>query len=146
MGQIHWSIETAAAGEIGVLGLRMQDTQDADAPWQFYFTGKTAADYPETIEAATQEISFNGEYTGVHFASGQDELEKFESPLPDDAVAVYHSYLGETVMSRATFYVILQAFAERLLERPGQPADWYEAMHIALAKLRTKMAADAAVS
>jgi hypothetical protein len=47
-------------------------------------------------------------------------------------------------MLRATFYAILNAFAERLLARPGQPAAWYDAMKGALAKLQAKMAADEA--
>ena len=52
----------------------------------------------------------------------------------------------EDILPRATFYAVLYAFAERLLERPGQPAAWYEAMRAALAKLQAKIAADAARS
>ncbi|GAB3636042.1 hypothetical protein GCM10027422_16320 [Hymenobacter arcticus] len=143
MEKIHWSIEALKPGETGVLDLCISDTQDPDAPWQFYFTGIPVSKYPAVIEAASQEISLNGEYTGVNFASGQDELEKQEAPLPHTAVEVYHQYLGGTVMLRIDFYTLLQAFAERLLTRPGQPAAWYEAMRAALAKLQAKMTADA---
>lgn len=144
MENIHWNIENVNPGEAGVLNLRMRDTQDPDAPWQFYFTGIPASKYPKIIEAAAQEISLNGEYTGVHFASGQDELDKNNTPLSNDVVEVYHQYIGGTIMPRAEFYMLLRAFTERLLECPGQPITWYEAMQAALVKLRAKMVADVA--
>jgi hypothetical protein len=145
MQSIKWSIVESPPAHAGVLGLRMEDTQDANAVWPFYFTGINAASYPAAIDAAVQEIGSSGEYSGVTFPDDLDEWDLTErAPFPSNMVELYQVHFGRTIVLRDTFYTMLLAFAERLLERPGQPAEWYTAMHTALDKLRAKMTADSA--
>ncbi len=131
----------AQGAEVGVLGLRLADTQDPAAVWPFYFTSISAAGYPAAIEAAVQEIGSAGEYAGVNFSGDLDEGDLAErGPIPPDMVEVYHQHFGEIRIPRASFYAILLAFGERLVARPGQPRAWTAAMQAALARLHTKLA------
>lgn len=143
MQSISWDIVPVQGAEVGVLGLRVEDTREADAPWPLYFTGINAVQYPTVIEAAVQEVGSAGEYTGVNFPGDLDEGDIAErGPLPSGTVEVYHHNFGQTIMPRNAFYAVLLAFGEQLVGRPGQPQAWYTAMQTALGKLRIKMAAD----
>lgn len=119
----------------------MEDIQDVNAPWVFFFTGVSIADYPQVIEAAVQGVGSGFNAVGVNFPADLDDwdIEERGGTIPDNAVEIYHQDFGTTIMPQVTFYTILQAFAERMLERPGQPAAWYQAMQAALMKLRTKV-------
>lgn len=124
MQQLQWNIVAAKPGEVGILGSRMEDTQNPNSPWPFFFTGISADRYPAVITAAVQETGSAGQYAGVLFPTDLDEADITErgASLPPDVVAVYPSHWGETLMPRVLFYTMLQAFAGRLLASPGQPA------------------------
>lgn len=119
-------------------------TSDQRAAWPHFFTGIRLEKYPRVIDAVANETGAAGEVVGVNFPADLIDLDASAPPIPADAVEVYVSKYEDEVLPRATFYAVLLAFAERLLERPGQPSDWYAAMRTALDKLRTKMAADEA--
>ena len=119
---------------------------DEHTSWPDFFTGIRVERYPAIIEAVAGEIGAHDELAGINFPAGLAQLDPTASPIPADAVEIY-VYGGEDeVLPRSTFYAVLLAFAERLLERPGQPAEWYTAMHTALDKLRAKMTADSAAA
>ncbi|MGI4735158.1 MAG: hypothetical protein ACRYG7_08265 [Janthinobacterium lividum] len=143
MHPVQWTITSARPGQGGVLGLRVEDAHGSDAPWPYFFTGIAAHRYPQAIEAVTAEVGVGGEATGVTFPGDLDEGDLQErAAIPADEVEVYLHQGGSTQLPRTTFYAILQAFAERLLEQPGQPLAWYEALRNALSKLQAKQAID----
>jgi hypothetical protein len=91
----------------------------------------------------TSEVGVGGNGTGVLFPSSLDEGDLQErAAIPADAVEIYLHQGGAMQLPRTTFYAILLYFAERLLLQPGQPAAWYEALHIALTKLQAKQATE----
>ena len=145
MENVQWNITETKGAEVGISGLHFIDNQDVNAFWPYYFTGVNIDKYPIIIKNAAQETGSAGEYTGVNFPSDLDEYDLIErEPIPDNAVEIYHHNSGGIIISRAAFYAMLAEFGQRLVERPGQPLAWYAAMQAALAKLRAKMAADAA--
>lgn len=116
---------------------------DQHASWPDFFTGVNLTKYPAIIETVACEIGVHDELVGVNFPAGLAQLDPTATPIPADTVEVY-VYGGEDeILPRATFYAVLLAFAERLMARPGQPADWYVALGTALDRLRVKMTADA---
>jgi hypothetical protein len=143
MQQVQWSLIPNPTSN---LGFRVEDNLNPNANWVFFFTGVYLEDYPKVIEAAVKEVGSGFNAVGANFPGDLDEWDLEEhGPLPADGVELYHHNFGNTIIPRDTFYAVLYAFAERLLERTDRPAAWYEAMRAALAKLRVKMAADAAI-
>lgn len=116
---------------------------DPDAAWPYFFNGFTPAKYPRLLETVAQEIGFHSNGTGVNFPLGLLQADPTRSPIAADEVEVYLDGFETSVLPRATFYTILQAFAERLLARPGQPSAWHEAMQTAIATLQAKRATEA---
>lgn len=116
---------------------------EPEASWPHFFAGVRLRHYPEVIEAVAQEIGAGDEAVGVTFPGDLDEFDRLSVAIPENGVKVYVLGFDDSILPRATFYTVLLAFAERLLMRPGQPADWYKAMQTALDKLRAKMRADA---
>ncbi|WP_046245342.1 hypothetical protein [Hymenobacter terrenus] len=114
--------------------------------WPDFFTGIRLNKYPRVIEAVAGEVGAHDELAGVNFPAGLAQLDPTAPPIPADSVEIYVHGGEDEVLPRSTFYAILLAFAERLVERPGQPAEWYTAMHEALDKLRAKIAADTAAT
>lgn len=142
MQKFQWAIVPPSPPSI--LGFQVADKLNPDAFWVDFFNGVYLEAYPRVIEAAVQEVGSGFNSVGVNFPGDYDEWDISQhGEIPADMVQLYNHGFGETSMPRVTFYTILCAFAERLLQLPDQPADWREAMQAALAKLRAKMAADA---
>ena len=120
-------------------------TSESDKIWPYFFNGMSVDNYPEIINLVSEEIGYGFNGTGVNFPQGLLKMAPHEPSIPGDAVEIYLAgFDNEDVIPRATFYAVLAEFGQRLVERPGQPLAWYAAMQAALAKLRAKMAADAA--
>jgi hypothetical protein len=128
----------------GVYGLAVQTT-DENAAWPLFFTAAQPEKYPFILETVADEVGFSNNGTGVIFPANLDDFDRLTAFIPVDAVEIYAPGYDDSIIPRATFYTVLEAFAERLLASPDRPAAWYEAMRAALAKLRVKMAADAAI-
>lgn len=115
-----------------------------DAAWPYFFNGIMPRTYPELIATAVDEIGYDSNGTGITFPGDLDDFERLSTSIQDNFVEIYVPGFDESILPRSLFYAVLLAFAERLMKRPGQPADWYTTMHTVLEKLRTKIAADAA--
>ena len=140
---ITWSIiENPADSTFGIKAIG----PNPDMAWPYFFNGVSISRYPYLITTVAEGIGYSTNGTGINFPDGLAQLDPEETPIPVDAVEVYVPGFDDSVLPRSTFYAVLLAFAERLLARPDQPAEWYTAMHTALDKLRAKMAADAAAS
>jgi hypothetical protein len=143
MSSVQWRITVACPGEWHVAGLRVEDTASPQAVWPSFFNGLPMARYPDVIEAAVLEVGSGWNAVGVIFPSDLDEFDLTQrAPLPADSVEIYCQSFPEEVMPRATFYQVLLAFSEHLLERPGQPGEWYATLRAALQKLRAKIRQD----
>jgi hypothetical protein len=143
MVSVQWRISIARPGEWHVAGLRVEDTASPQAMWPAFFNGLSVSRYPEVVEAAVQEIGAGSNAVGVTFPSDLDEFDLLErAPIPADSVEIYCQSFPEEVLPRATFYQVLLAFSEHLLECPGQPSEWYAALRAALQKLRAKINQD----
>ncbi|RPD49731.1 hypothetical protein DNI29_02720 [Hymenobacter sediminis] len=99
-----------------------------------------AACYPEVIEAAVRGVGSGSNAVGVTFPGDLDEFDLTErSPIHADAVEIYCHSFPDEVLLRATFYHVLLAVGEQLLECHSQPAEWRTALRAALQKLRAKI-------
>ncbi|UOQ53534.1 hypothetical protein [Hymenobacter cellulosivorans] len=140
MTQLLWRISAAPPGTWDVLGLRVESTFSAEAGWPAFFNGIPAGWYPTVIEAAVQEVGAASNAVGVSFPGDLDAFDLTQRPpIPADAVEIYCHSLPVESLPRVVFYQILLAFGSRLAECPGQPPEWYLAMHTALQKLRRKL-------
>jgi|GEM_PF-2622906 len=143
MSSVQWQITSASPGTWNVLGLRVEDTSSAEAAWPAFFTGMPAQWYPRMIEAAIGEVGAGSDAVGVIFPGDLDALDLMERPpIPPDSVEIYCHSFASVMLPRATFYAVLLALGEQLLERPGQPGDWYPALRTALQNLRAKISRD----
>ena len=118
------------------------NTLNLNEAWPHFFAGFSLESYPELIKSVTAGVGRDSNGTGVSFPADIAEADPTEAPLPPDMVEIYCPGFDDSIIPQATFYQVLQAFAEQLLERPGQPAAWYEAMRVALNKLGAKTKAD----
>jgi hypothetical protein len=140
---MQWRISIARPGEWHVAGLRVEDTASPQVMWPAFFNGLPVSRYPEVVEAVVQEIGAGSNAVGVTFPNDLDEFDLVErAPIPADSVEIYCQSFPEEVLPRATFYQVLLAFSEHLLECPGQPGEWYAALRAALQKLRAKINRD----
>ena len=136
----HWRIAAARPGERHIGGLRVEDTASPQAMWPAFFNGLPLARYPEVVEASVQEVGSGLNAVGVTFPSDLDEFDLAQrEPIPADSVEIYCQSFPEEVMPRTVFYQVLLALGEQLVQRPGQPGEWYTASRAALQKLRAKM-------
>lgn len=143
MTQFNWSFEKASSAS--PFGFYLIDLSDPSASWVFFFTGVFLDDYPEVVELAAREVGSSFNSVGLFFPADLDDDDLISrDPIPADAVEIYHNDFGTTIIPRTVFYEVLEEFAQRLVEQPGHPIAWYDSMQAALAKLRAKMAADAA--